>query len=64
MTQSEFLACIEYVLRLAVRPFTRAELQAYVASMWPHIEEDPDTGRWEAEFLEAERAATVGSEAV
>jgi hypothetical protein len=60
MTQSEFLACVEYILHLTGRPFARANLQAYIESMWPHIEEDADAGRWAAEFLEARDAAAIG----
>ena len=36
--------------------FERAELLAYVASMWPWIADDPDAGRWAGKFLEAPAA--------
>jgi hypothetical protein len=28
--------------------------------MWPHIEDDPDAGRWAGEFLEARTGAAAG----
>jgi hypothetical protein len=42
-------------LQLSGQPFERAELQAWVASMWPWIADDVDRD-WPAEFLEARRA--------
>ena len=38
----------------------RAEVLAYIASMWPWIEDDPDAGRWAGEFLEARTGAAAG----
>jgi hypothetical protein len=40
--------------------FERAELLAYVAGMWPWMEDDPDVGRWAGEFLEARTGAAAG----
>jgi hypothetical protein len=40
--------------------FERAELLAYVASMWSSVEDDPDAGRWAGEFLEARTALRRG----
>ena len=37
-------------------PFDRAELLDYVASMWPWIDDDPDTGHWAQAFIETMRA--------
>jgi hypothetical protein len=56
MTQHDFLSALESQLQLSGQPFERAELQAWVASMWPWCQDDPDPVRWAAEFLEARRA--------
>jgi hypothetical protein len=40
-------------LQLQGVPFARAALLAFVASVWPLAEEDPDAARWAAAFLEA-----------
>jgi hypothetical protein len=54
MTQPEFIQALEQELRLCGRPFDRAEVLAFVESMWPLVEEDQDTGLWAAEFWRAE----------
>ena len=41
MTQVDFLAMLETDLALRGVAFDRAELLAYVASMWPWIETTP-----------------------
>jgi hypothetical protein len=47
MTQPDFAALLESHLALfAGVPYDRAELLAWVAAMSPHIEDDPDVGRW------------------
>jgi hypothetical protein len=55
MTQADFSACLETYLALRGAAFERAELLAWVAAMWPWLEDDPDVGRWAGEFLEARR---------
>jgi hypothetical protein len=60
MTQPDFLAGLEHDLALRGVGFERAELLAYVASMWPWMEDDPDAGRWAGEFLEARTGAAAG----
>ena len=60
MTQRDFVRCLESDLALRGVAFERAELLAYVASMWPWISDDPDAGRWAGEFLEARTGAASG----
>jgi hypothetical protein len=33
--------------------FSRADLLAFVASVWPLAQEDPDVGSWAREFIDA-----------
>jgi hypothetical protein len=60
MTPADFLGCLESDPALRGVACERAELLAYVASMWPWIEDDPDAGRWAGEFLEARTGAAAG----
>jgi hypothetical protein len=53
MTQPDFIALLEADLRRYRLAFDRAELLAFVASLWPWIEDDPDVGRWAQAFAEA-----------
>jgi hypothetical protein len=53
MTQPDFVRSLETDPALKGAVFDRAELLAWVASMWPHVAEDPDAGTWAGEFLEA-----------
>jgi hypothetical protein len=59
MTQAEFVQALESELHLRGVPFDRAALLAFVASVWPLAEEDPDPARWAAAFLEAGSVAGV-----
>jgi hypothetical protein len=56
MTPYDFLAVLAQDLRLQGEPFSRDELQAWVASMWPLITDDPNAVRWAGEFLDRYRA--------
>jgi hypothetical protein len=60
MTQRDFVRCLESDLALRGVACERAELLTWIASMWPHIAEDPDVGRWAGEFLEARTAPLRG----
>jgi hypothetical protein len=51
MTQPDFTAALESELHLRGVPFGRAALLDFVASAWPLIEENPNTGFWAGEFL-------------
>jgi hypothetical protein len=55
MNQPGFFASLEIQLALGGVPFDRAELLAWVASMWPHIENDPYVTRWACEFVKTTR---------
>jgi hypothetical protein len=57
MTQSDFTASLEQELRLQGLPFSRADLQEFVADAWPLILEDPDVMTWAREFLASDRQA-------
>jgi hypothetical protein len=54
MTQPDFLAMLETDLALRGVAWARAELIAYVASMWPWMDDDPDVARWAEEFVAAQ----------
>jgi hypothetical protein len=54
MTQHDFLSALESQLQISGQPFERAELQAWVAAMWPWILDDVDRD-WAGGFLEARR---------
>ena len=53
MTQADFLPLLESQLALYGVALDRAELIEWVASMWAWIQDEPDAGRWAAEFIEA-----------
>jgi hypothetical protein len=44
MNQADFVQALESELHLRGTPFDRAALLAFVASVWPLAEEDPDAG--------------------
>jgi len=52
MTQPDFLASLEQELQLRGRAFSRSDLLAFVASVWPRGEEDPDVAFWARKFIE------------
>jgi hypothetical protein len=52
MTQADFIACLESQLGLHGVAYDGAELLEWVASMWPHLADDPDVQRWAGEFAE------------
>lgn len=53
MTQSTFVESLSWELRLHGHTVDRPELEAFVASAWPLIEDDGgNVGRWVAEYLE------------
>jgi hypothetical protein len=59
MPQAEFLPLLLYELRLQSllrlgRPFDRQGLEEWLASVWPHIHDDPDPVRWAGEYLEGQ----------
>jgi len=45
MTPPDFVACLETALALRGVAYDRAELLAWVAAMWPWLEDDPDPER-------------------
>jgi hypothetical protein len=53
MTPADFLPLVETILSTAGVSFERRAVVAFVTSMWPMIEDDPDAGRWANEFLAA-----------
>jgi hypothetical protein len=59
MTQGDFLAILEYELRLQGVAFGRADLLAFVASAWVWIDEDPDVTFWAREFIASGRASVT-----
>jgi hypothetical protein len=60
MTQPDFIALLEADLRQRPLAFDRAELLAFVASMWPWVEDDPDVGHWAQVFAESGLAVPPG----
>jgi hypothetical protein len=61
LTQPDFLAMLITELHLRGAAIDRGELLAWVSSMWPWIEDDPDAWRWAGEFLEARRGKMLAS---
>jgi hypothetical protein len=55
MTQADFVACLQTDLALRGVAYDRAELLAWVAAMWPWLEDEPDVGRWAGEFVGGRR---------
>jgi ferredoxin-NADP reductase len=53
MTQDEFLNAVRAQLDLLGVPHDRAALEAFVASVWPHAEDDPEPVKWARAFAEA-----------
>jgi hypothetical protein len=53
MTQADFVQALESELQLRGVPFDQVALLAFVASVWPLAEEDPDTARWATAFVES-----------
>jgi hypothetical protein len=50
MTRPDFLAALEAELQARGRPFSRADVLAFVEACWPLIEETPVIGYWASEF--------------
>ena len=57
MTLEDFITGLEMELRFRGEPFDRGELEQFAADVWPLAQEDPDPGRWAAEFLDARQPA-------
>jgi hypothetical protein len=53
MTQDAFLDAVRAQLDLLGVPHDRAALAAFVASVSPHAEEDPEPVKWARAFAEA-----------
>ena len=53
MTRTEFFRLVEADLRLRHVPFDAAELQAFVADVWPLVEPGDLPERWSEAFLVA-----------
>jgi hypothetical protein len=60
LTQPDFLSALERELRFRGVAFSRAQLMAFVASVWPLAEEDPDMTFWAREFIVEDRAQIDG----
>jgi hypothetical protein len=52
-TKPDFLAALESELQQRGRPFSRADVLAFVEAAWPLVEDDPSPGRWAGEFAAA-----------
>jgi hypothetical protein len=55
MNQVDFLVSLEAERQFRGRPFSRAELQSFVAAAWWLIDDNPDPAFWCAEFLAGDR---------
>lgn len=53
MSQADFLAALEQELQLRGIGFSRANLEAFAADVWPLAEQNPDVAFWAQEFLES-----------
>jgi hypothetical protein len=53
VTPDQFLDAVRAQLDLLGVAHDRAALEAFVASVWPHVEEDPCPVRWARAFTEA-----------
>jgi hypothetical protein len=56
MTQEEFVRRLELELRCRFARFSLADLEAFVADVWPVARDDPDVSRWADAFLDSGRA--------
>lgn len=56
MTPTDFLPSLEQELHLLGVPHDRGDLVAWLDSVWPLVEDDPDVGRWAREYAEAVQA--------
>jgi hypothetical protein len=59
MTQPDFTLALEQELQLRGIPFSRADLLAFVASVWPLAQDEPDPVTWANLFLAATAAPTI-----
>jgi hypothetical protein len=57
MTRGEFTRAVEAELQVTGRPFSRADLQAFLEAVWPMVQDDPDPAHWAREFLTATATA-------
>jgi hypothetical protein len=56
MTQPDFVERLEQELRLRFARFSLADLQSFVADLWPAMLEEPDVKRWADEFIDSGKA--------
>jgi hypothetical protein len=49
-TQAEMMEALSRQLRLENVPHDPRDLSTWLASCWPHVEDDPDVSRWSREF--------------
>lgn len=56
MTQEEFVRRLELELRSRFARFSLADLETFVADVWPVARDDPDVRRWADAFLDSGRA--------
>jgi len=57
MNQADFISALEQELQLRGIGFTRADVQEFVASVWPLARENPDPAWWAQEFIDSERGS-------
>lgn len=55
MTRDDFSSALEQELQLRGVGFSRADVQEFVATVWPLAQENPDPAWWAQEFIETER---------
>jgi hypothetical protein len=51
MTPNDFTAALRSELHFRNTPFDGAALEAFAASVYPLVDDEPDVGRWADEFL-------------
>jgi hypothetical protein len=55
MTEDHFVKLLELELRRRFARFSLADLQTFVADVWPVAQADPDVDRWTRAFLDSGR---------
>jgi len=53
MTQADFTTAVEQQLQIRGIRFSRADLQEFVADVWPLAEDNPDPAAWAQEFIDS-----------
>jgi hypothetical protein len=59
MTQADFTLALEQELQIRGVRFSRADLQEFVADIWPLAAENSDPATWAQEFIDSGRGTML-----